>query len=348
MTHAALAERCAYVDRQLVRSLFDLGPDGWAEASSDYELRQRLAAGCREMTVAAYRDGNRAVLADLHEALAEIYDRDFAMAPVDAVDCETQPILRDIAAVFEHAMLGWERDQIGEPELAAAPTTGKEYVRWVKSTILDHPAGNHPLYREFLAQRATPADFRYFMAQETSLDPRFDDILALMQVGVTGVQKMEIAGNYWDELGNGEPADVHTAMFAKTLESIGVDSEYLAANLMLEARISGNLSAALALSRRHYYKAAGFFAVTEYLVPRRFRQLTSGWRRAGLPEAGIRYHDLHIGIDAVHASGWFKNVVAKLVDDDPRAGREIAIGALMRLNSSQRYLDTLLTHLDRR
>jgi len=347
MAYALLAERSVYVDGKFIRSLLEMGETGWAEANSDYGFRGRVAAGCQHMVTAAYRDGNRTVLADIHEALAVIYDRDFAVTSLDAVGSETQPILRDIAAMFEGAMLDWESSQASAHDLDGAPTSGKAYVRWIKRAILDHPAGSHRLYSSFLADHANAADFKFFMAQETSLDPRFDDILALMQVGTSGAQKMELAGNYWDEMGNGESGDVHTAMFAKTLSSLGIDDDYLATNMLLEARISGNLSAALALSRRHYYKAAGFFAVTEYLVPRRFKQLTKGWRRAGLPEAGIRYHDLHIGIDAVHASGWFKNVVARLVDADPRAGREIALGALMRLSSSQRYMDALMERLAR-
>jgi len=336
------------ISREMINKLLAMIPDEWDRLNSDFTFRTKLAASCDELIAAAYGDGDPVALARIHDALALIYDQDFRVTELDRVDCESQPILRDVAARLEGAMLDAELALIPNDLVTGWPTDGREYVRWLKTIILDHGASKHRLYQSFLKDDATVDDFRFFMAQETNLDPRFDDILALMQVGTNGAEKMEIAGNYWDEMGNGTSDDVHTAMFAKTLTAIGVDQDYLAANLLAEARISGNLSAALSLSRRHYYKAVGFFAVTEFLVPRRFKCLTEGWRRNNLSEPGIRYHDLHIGIDAVHASGWFKNVVAPIVEKDPRTGREIANGALMRLSSSLRYMDALMDHFDRR
>lgn len=346
MTSGSLIDRPADVDREMIKDLLAMSPAQWDLVNADHRFRRRLADSCDRQVELAYGAGDRRALAAVHDALALVYDQDFQVTALDRVECESQPVLREVAARFERAMLDAEVALAPAAVLAGWPTTGKEYVHWLKAMIAHHEGNRHRLYQSYLRDHATAADFRFFMAQETSLDPRFDDILALLQVGVSGVEKLEIAANYWDELGNGTAADVHTAMFAKTLESLGLDESYIADNILLDARISGNLSAALALSRRHHYKAVGFFAVTEYLVPHRFKCLTEGWRRLGLPEPGIRYHELHIGIDAAHASGWFKNVVAPLIDRDPRIGREIAIGASMRMTSSQRYLDALLAHFD--
>jgi hypothetical protein len=336
------------VDREMIKDLLAMTPGEWDHLNSDFTFRASLAASCDELVAAAYGNGDPVALARIHDALALVYDQDFRVTELDRVGCESQPILRDIAARLERAMLDSEVGLVPDGLVTGWPTDGREFVRWLKAIIVNHPASRHRLYQNFLKDDATVDDFRFFMAQETNLDPRFDDILALMQVGTDGAEKMEIAGNYWDEMGNGTSGDVHTAMFAETLTAIGVDQDYVAANLLSEARISGNLSAALSLSRRHYYKAVGFFAVTEYLVPRRFKCLTEGWRRNSLPEPGIRYHDLHIGIDAVHASGWFKNVVAPIVEKNPETGREIANGAMMRLSSSLRYMDALMEHFDSR
>jgi hypothetical protein len=331
------------VDREFVTGLLELTAEEWRDCTGDYVFRAELDAACGRLVTQAYGDGDPVALRRLHDALAVIYDQDFGVTELAKVHCETQPILRDVAARLEQPVLAHELAQVDERQLRDYPADGRAFVHWLKRIIVEHPAGRHELYRSYLLKHATPADYRFFMAQETCLDPRFDDILALMQLGTSGQEKLELAGNYWDEMGNGNPDDVHTRMFAAALDALSIDDAYLSENLLLEARISSNLSAALALSRRHYLKSVGYFAVTEYLVPRRFKCMVAGWRRAGLPDAGIRYHDLHIGIDAVHASGWFKNVVAPLVQRDPATGREIAIGALIRLNSSQRYLDALLT-----
>ncbi|MDJ0380133.1 iron-containing redox enzyme family protein [Streptomyces sp. G-G2] len=310
--------------------------------SENYSFRGELAGICRSLAVRAYKDGERSALAELHAALALVYERDFSGARVTDADHERQPILRDVAALLERAVLGRELSRISESSVTGHPTSGTEYVRWLKKMVGEHPAGWHPFYHQHLAKHGSREDLRLLLAQETNLDPRFDDILALMQIGRHGGEKLEIAANYWDEMGNGDPAQVHTKLFGEALAAIGADPDFVRATFLLEAGVSGNISACLALSRRHYYKAVGYFGVTEYLAPRRFRCVVDAWRRHDLDEVGIVYHELHIGVDAGHAAGWFKNVVGPLVDADPRIGREIALGAMMRLNTSQDYLDALL------
>ncbi|HEY8986300.1 MAG TPA: iron-containing redox enzyme family protein [Streptomyces sp.] len=318
--------------------------DDWHTLNTDLDFRKEVLLACRELVDAAYGRRDEMALWDLHEILAQIYDHDFGPPGVDRADTETQPIHRDIAAVLEKAVLERELADITDDELSSYPEDPDAYVAWLKARIGEHASRRHPLYREFMRNEADAEEFRFFLAQESNLDPRFDDIFALMQLGVSGPQKLELAANYRDEMGNGDPADVHTVMFAQALRTVSADDAYIAKNQLLETRISGNFCACLALSRRHYLKAVGFMGVTEYLVPMRFRDFVDGWRRAGLPEAGVRYPELHIGIDAQHASGWFKNVVKPLIREDPRSGREIATGALIRLNSSQRYLDAVLAH----
>jgi hypothetical protein len=169
-----------------------------------------------------------------------------------------------------------------------------------------------------------------------------------MQIGTAVDQKLEIARNYFDEMGNGEESRVHSRLFSAALNALNVTDEFVSSNMLLDARVSGNISACLALYRRHYFKAVGYFGVTEYLAPRRFKHVVEAWRRNKLPEAGITYHDEHIVIDTQHANGWFNNVVVPLINEEPAIGREIALGAVIRLNSSERYLDALLSLLERR
>jgi hypothetical protein len=338
----------AVVDSGLLATLQYLNTasaDDLARASGDYLFRERLAGECTALAARAYSDTNRSALSELHATLAIIYDRDFSAVPVAEVNHETQPIFRDIAALLEGAMLSYELGRIPEESVPGHLGSTDEYLRWLKAMVSEHPASRHPLYRQYLKDHGDRHDLRLLLAQETNLDPRFDDILAMMQIGRRGVEKMEIAANYWDEMGNGAPDEVHTDLFRRALDSLGVDEQYIRGTFLLEAAISGNLSSCLALSRRHYYKAVGYFGVTEYLAPRRFRCIVEAWRRAGLDEVGIKYHDLHIGVDAGHAAGWFKNVVKPLVAEDPRNGREIALGSMMRLNTSCDYLDAVLDRL---
>jgi len=313
----------------------------WVQINDNNELRSKIREKGKDLVKQAYLENDLESLTELHETLAFLYEQDFSSSKIETVDNDTQPIYRDIASVLEAGMLKYEHSQIPETDIEGYPETGSEFVKWLKKMITNHESSVHSLYNKFLAEYATAPDLALYLAQETSLDPRFDDILALMQIGTHGAEKMEIANNYYDEMGNGNPDEVHTYLFAKALTELNVDEKFIRENMLLDATISGNLSACLALSRRHYFKSVGYFGVTEYLAPRRFKHVVSAWKRNNLPPAGIVYHDLHIGIDTIHAKGWLNNIIAPLVEETPAIGREIAIGAMIRLNSSERYLDAL-------
>jgi pyrroloquinoline quinone (PQQ) biosynthesis protein C len=152
---------------------------------------------------------------------------------------------------------------------------------------------------------------------------------------------MEIASNYWDEMGNGKPEEVHTHLFQKTLDYLGVDAEYIRNNVFHESVASGNMSSCLAMYRRHNLRALGYFGTTEYIAPKRFKSLLKAWERNRLDPVFAQYHRLHVSIDAAHGAAWLNNVIAPLVEKNPDCGRAIAEGMLLRLESSNDYLDAL-------
>ena len=316
--------------------------------------RAQIRSACRHVAGLAYPDSGTMTVemenarGALHQVLAAIYEREFSLVPLAQTQSDAQPVLRDMVSILEDAMLANELKAIAETQVTGYPTDGVGYVRWLKRLISRHPAAWHPFYQQHMRRRATVADVKFWLAQETNLDPRFDDILALLQIGASGTAKMEISRNYDDEMGNGKPEEVHTTLFQKALDALSVSAEYIAQTVLPEARVSGNVSAAMAVSRRHHYRAIGYFGVTEYFAPARFKHVLKAWERLGLPDDGAVYHRLHVTIDTVHGNAWLNNVIAPAIEQDPALGREIAIGALIRLNSSGRYLDQMLAFLQSR
>ncbi len=67
-----------------------------------------------------------------------------------------------------------------------------------------------PTVYRWVAKQASLDELRQFVAVEGGPDGGFDDLVALCQVGLSGAPKMEMARNYWDEMGNGSPSGVHT------------------------------------------------------------------------------------------------------------------------------------------
>lgn len=306
----------------------------------DQPLRQAILDTCQSLQKRGLAADSEA-LQKINAVLANIYEYRFSLPGANAVDIDVSSLFSDVCALLEPVILEAEIAKIPADIFDQLPTTSEAFVEWLKQYIIQHPAGSHAFFN-YLKDEASREGMKMFLAQETTLDPRFDDILALMQVGVTGAEKMEIAKNYFDEMGNGQEDEVHTVLFSKALTVLGIDQSYIDRILLPEALLCGNLSACLALSSRHHYKAIGYFGVTEFLAPRRFKKMVAGWRRLGLPEAGVEYHDLHIRVDAIHGKGWFDNAIEPAARRDPALIKEILFGALIRLSSSQAYLDRLL------
>ena len=317
-----------------------------ANITNDRASRSEVVESAQRIVRQAYLERNSIAEKSVHEILAKIYDFEFSSASVSGIDADPLPVLHDISSILEAAMINHESTKVNPKDVVTGTQSAREYESWFRRLLNDHRAGHHEYYEDFLQNRGTTDDIRYLLSQETSLDPRFDDILALMQLGTHGQEKMEIASNYWDEMGNGESTSVHTHLFSKALNAVDANNNFIQDNLTLEAKICGNLSACLALRRRNYFKAVGYFGVTEYLAPRRFKCLVDAWERNGLPEEGIEYHKLHIKIDAIHGSAWIKNVIGPLVEKSPEIGNDIALGAMIRLNTSEAYLDRLLADSD--
>jgi pyrroloquinoline quinone (PQQ) biosynthesis protein C len=243
-----------------------------------------------------------------------------------------------VLRLLEDATTQAEDRRLDPDLLDASPAEPTAYLSWLKKLAREHRVYKHPYYREFIRNRATAEDLRTYVIQESVVDGRFDDLLAMMQVGTSGPAKLEIAGNFWDEMGNGDPARVHTRLFNEIFRVFDIPEEELERSLTANALLSGNLAVLLSRYRNLYPEAVGFLGMTEWLAPDRFVQVVHAWERLGLPSVGITYHKLHITIDAQHAAGWFHNVVVPAAESE-RMRRAMARGTLWRLNSSARYLD---------
>jgi hypothetical protein len=340
----------AAASKDAVRDLLQLVQrrGGYGAPGTGQPLAERLKRRFRvldhvdRVCRAAYNRDDREAMAMAHRLLARLYDERFSVPRTGdtAPDAEATEIMH----LIEGHMLAAEDTWVKNVD--AAPRTGSAFMRWLLDLIELHPASHHPFYESYLPQRAVRADITYFLAQETTLDPRFDDVLALLQLGTADHIKLAFARNYWDEVGNGNVTGFHTNLFQQSLDSAGATPDYIRRNLALESVVCGNLSMALSLHRNHFAKAIGYFGVTEYLVPRRFPSIVSAWSRLKFDEAGIAYHRLHSELDADHGEEWFEMVIVPHIDRQPDDAVHVARGALYRLNSAQRYLDSLLRHCE--
>jgi len=230
--------------------------------------------------------------------------------------------------------------QFVEEERAAVADRGEEaprdpdaFVRWFENLRETGPGQGDPLF-PWLAQSASLPQMKWFLAQEVAGEAGFDDLVALTQVKMPLQAKLELARNYWDEMGRGRASAMHGPLLSDLARALDVRAE--PATTVWESLALANLLVALALDRHYAYHSVGALGAIELTAPGRVAQVDRGLDRLGVAKAARRYFTLHATLDLQHSEAWNREVLRPLVAQEPRAARAIAEGALMRLRSGAR------------
>lgn len=218
-------------------------------------------------------------------------------------------------------------------DAADAPADPSAFLAWFEQLCETGPGQGDPLFA-WLASSATLAQMRWFLSQEAAGEAGFDDLVALTQVRFPAQPKLEMARNYWDEMGRGHERAMHSLMLSAVVDELKLLPS--PESTAWESLALANLMIALALNRRYAYHAVGALGVIEMTAPGRVAQVNEGLKRLGVGASGRMYFQLHAGLDVQHSQAWNREVIFPLVERDPSVGRAIAEGALMRLASGAR------------
>jgi pyrroloquinoline quinone (PQQ) biosynthesis protein C len=251
-------------------------------------------------------------------------------------------ILWDIAQPIEQWLLRILKKKVRISNLLDTSSNADRYVASVRRIIDQHSAASHEFYDELLPAKCSVEGLAFYLRQESTLDPYFDDLLAILQVGAPLEAKSEIGQNYFDEIGCGKPTQAHSYLFAQCAEALSRRVGRVH-DLLPESLVCGNLSVCLALHRQYYPIGVGYFGATEDLAPRRFRAFLHAWQRCNLPSAASAYQQLHAELDIDHADGWWRNVAYESCRRSEAFRRCVELGILLRLESSTLYLDAVST-----
>lgn len=231
--------------------------------------------------------------------------------------------------------------QINPSIMQNMPEDPESFPDYIKQVIHQHLANTHYIYEEFIPKVCSRNQLKHYFLQEVTMDVNTDDFLALLQVGCDNTVKIEIARNYWDEMGGGKPERLHGVLFENIFQYRDISPNVPIEDITLEALVCGNIQILLAMYRKYFALGVGFFFTCEYMASGRFEKVISGWNRLKLPKAGLDYHELHVPLDVVHAAKWAKNVICPFSLMYPEQKVDILKGVLYRLNSSLEYLNML-------
>ena len=221
-------------------------------------------------------------------------------------------------------------------EAAAVPTDADGFIAWFEGLKENGPGQGDPLF-PWLAETATRDELRWFFEQEAAGEAGFDDLVAMTQVKLPTRPKLELARNYWDEMGHGNAKGMHGPMLDTLVETLAVSP--VIENTVWESLALANAMTAMAASRRYAWHSIGALGVIELTAPGRSACVAQGLRRIGLNDRERRYFDLHAVLDVKHSEEWNREALRPLIEEDPRRATAIAEGALVRLLCGERCFD---------
>ncbi len=329
-------------------------PDLDAELNRDVGLEERLVQVARDLARTAYppdRTTDRhtapwidhASRSDFHRALLVLYKQHVQIPPAGCAAYQFHPfpcrIMRELEKPWEQDTLRRVR-QGSSLSLKDLPSDPKEFAQWYQLAAFSHPLYEHDLYT-FLASDATRSQLEWFLKMECAGEAAFDDLVALAQVGTRGEVKMEMASNYWDEMGRGRHQAVHTHLFHQLIDDLGISAPD-AGELPWEVLSGINLMIWSCIHRRNIFRAQGVLGAVELLAPQRCTRVVHGATRLGIRKKTVVYYGAHAIIDIGHAEGWLSHVIEAQVREFPDARLGIAEGLLARADASLDYFDFCL------
>lgn len=222
------------------------------------------------------------------------------------------------------------------PRAAAAPQDVEGFIAWFEELKVTGPGQHDPLF-PWLAEEAGVEHFRYFLGQEAAGEAGFDDLIAMTQVKAPAAAKLELANNYWDEMGRGNPRGMHGPMLDGLIDQLELKAEI--DDTVWESLALANAMTAMAASRRYAWHSIGALGAIELTAPGRSRATADGLKRLGFDGKARRYFELHAVLDVKHSQDWNEKVLRPLVAEDPRRATAIAEGALIRLAAGERCFE---------
>lgn len=262
----------------------------------------------------------------LHEALAHWNHERLAVA-VPTSDWEAR-LERDAAMRLAEGRFIEAFRALVAPLLQDVPRAAPDFIAWFEGLKNSGPGQWDPLF-DWLATEAPLEDLKWFLTQEAAGEAGFDDLVALTQVKLPAQPKLELARNYWDEMGRGHMGGMHGPMLDRTVQALELAPSI--EGTIWQSLALANTMTALATTRRYVYQSIGALGVVELTAPTRVALVADGLKRNGVSAEARKYFVLHAHLDVEHSKAWNAEALTPLLEETPECGRYIAEGAVMRL-----------------
>jgi len=294
--------------------------------------RLPLARGPLSEALVAYLRGERALLPapgghldplsddDLQLALYVLYELHYRGFLGTEADAEWDPVLLTFRGQLERPFMD-AVESLARPVLPAGS---------VREALLElSTTARGPSLSSYLRDQGSRCELAEFCVHRSAYQLKEADPHTWGIPRLSGMAKAAMVRIQADEYGGGHDAEMHSSLFARTMESLGLDSSYGAYLDQLPATTLAtvNLVSCFGLHRRWRGALVGHLALFEMtsVVPMgRYRDALA---RFGVGAPGQRFYAVHVEADAEHQVIALDEMVGGLVDQEPHLADDVVFGA---------------------
>ena len=146
---------------------------------------------------------------------------------------------------------------------------------------------------------------------------------------LTGRAKAALVAIQSDEYGNGRPEAMHAALFARTMDQLGLDSRYGAYldTVPATSLSTCNLISLFGLHRSWRGALVGHLALFEMCSVEPMGRYQAALERLGFETTATRFYAEHVEADEQHQVVALDDMVIGLIEAEPLLGGEVVFGA---------------------
>ena len=275
---------------------------------------------------------------DLQLALYLCYELHYRGLDGVADEWEWEPSLlalrRRLEARFEAGLI----DALGAPALRVPPEEMDIALRAIEA------ADEAPSLSQHLEREGTRAQLLEFVVHRSAYQLKEADPHSWALPRLSGPPKAAMVEIQADEYGGGRADRMHAALFAKTMDRLGLDSTYGAYldHIPGATLATVNLMSLLGLHRRWRGALVGHLALFEMSSSVPNRRYGAGLRRVGADDEAVDFFDEHVTADAVHEAIAAVDLAGGLARQDPALTPDILWGASALVELEGRFARRLL------
>ena len=286
---------------------------------------------------------------ELHLALYCLYELHYRGFPEVPSEWEWEPSLLRLRRVLEHrfeanlgGVLGGSAGAVPDEGFGMDEGFGVDEV--VEALVALATGDGGPSLSEWVRDHASLPHLRELFKHRTAYQLKEADPHTWAIPRLEGRAKAVLTAIQADEYGNGRDAAMHSTLFERTLDAVGLDST---PNAYLD-QIPGwtlattNLISLFGLHRRLRGCLVGHLALFEMTSIGPMGRYAAALQRLGLPAGAGRFFEVHVEADEIHQRMATDGMVAGFVASEPALAGDVLFGARALTLVEQRFTASVL------